>query len=132
MIYEFTNIKKIEFSSQEVYKQYSLTDISESFSLSLMWNILRGLLLSLTGCYYHVIHTFQSESTFYSCLNLKELLAQNICDISSLSGSNTGFTSTFQSWIVKNTEKTLLDLVSRKLPQWLGLRDRIYWNFCML
>ena len=36
MIYEFTNIKKIEFSNQEVYKQYSLTDISESFSLSLM------------------------------------------------------------------------------------------------
>ena len=132
MIYEFTNIKKIEFSSQEVYKQYSLTDISESFSLSLMWNILIGLLLSLTGCYYHVIHTFQSESTFYSCLNLKELLAQNICDISSLSGSNTGFTSTFQSWIVKNTDKTLLVLVSRKVPQWLGLRDRIYWNFCML
>ena len=29
----------------------------------------------LTTCYYHVTHTPQSESTLYSCLNVKELLA---------------------------------------------------------
>ena len=28
-----------------------------------------------TVCYYHVTYTFQSESTLYSCVNVKELLA---------------------------------------------------------
>ena len=28
----------------------------------------------LTICYYHVKYEFQSESTLYSCLNVKELL----------------------------------------------------------
>ena len=27
----------------------------------------------LTVCYYHVTYMFQSESTPYSCLNVKEL-----------------------------------------------------------
>ena len=31
----------------------------------------------LTVCYYHVTCAFQSESTLYSCLNVKELLARN-------------------------------------------------------
>ena len=34
---------------------------------------------------YHVTYTFQSESTLSSCLNVKELLAQNRRDIWSLS-----------------------------------------------
>ena len=37
----------------------------------------------MTECFYHVTHAFQSESTLYSCLNVKELFARN-----SLSGSN--------------------------------------------
>ena len=28
-------------------------------------------------CYYHVTYAFQSESTHYSCLNVKELIARN-------------------------------------------------------
>ena len=39
----------------------------------------------LTVCSYHVTYLFQSESTLYSCLNVKELLAQNRCKIWSLS-----------------------------------------------
>ena len=42
----------------------------------------------ITACYYHVTYAFQSESTVYSCLNIKELLAQNRRGISSLSDSN--------------------------------------------
>ena len=38
---------------------------------------------SMTECFYHITYTFQSESTHYSFLNVKELLARN-----SLSGSN--------------------------------------------
>ena len=42
----------------------------------------------LAVCYYHVTHAFQSESTFYNCLNVKETLAQNRRNIWSLSNSN--------------------------------------------
>ena len=40
---------------------------------------------TLTVCFYHVTYAFQSESTLYSCLNVKELLAQcrrKICILS--------------------------------------------------
>ena len=36
---------------------------------------------TLTVCYYHVTYAFQSESTLYSCLNVKELLPRNRRDI---------------------------------------------------
>ena len=39
-------------------------------------------------CSYHVMYAFQSESTLYICLNVKELLAQNRRNISSLSDSD--------------------------------------------
>ena len=32
---------------------------------------------SLTVCYYHVMYTFQSESTLCSCLNVKKIHARN-------------------------------------------------------
>ena len=38
--------------------------------------------------YYHVTYAFQSESALYSFLNIKELLAQNRCDIWSFSDNN--------------------------------------------
>ena len=38
--------------------------------------------------YYHVTHVFQSESTLYSFLNVKELLAQNRRDLWILIDSN--------------------------------------------
>ena len=31
----------------------------------------------LTDCFYHVTYEFESESTLYSCLNVKELLARS-------------------------------------------------------
>ena len=42
----------------------------------------------LTVCSYHVTYAFQSESTFYSCLNVKKLLARNRREIWSLSDCN--------------------------------------------
>ena len=38
----------------------------------------------LSVCFYHVMCTFQSESTLYSCLNVKELFTRNRRDIWSL------------------------------------------------
>ena len=42
----------------------------------------------MTACYSHVTYMCQIESTLYSCLNVKELLAWNKCDNWSLSDSN--------------------------------------------
>ena len=42
----------------------------------------------LSVCSYHVMKVFQSESTLYSCLNVKELLAWSRCKIWSLSYCN--------------------------------------------
>ena len=44
--------------------------------------------LFLTVCYYHVTYLFPSESTLYSSLNVKELLANNRRGIWILSDSN--------------------------------------------
>ena len=43
---------------------------------------------TLTVCSYHVMYTFQSESTLCSCLNVKELPAWNRCDVWNLSDCN--------------------------------------------
>ena len=53
---------------------------------AIFWELICTVLL--TVCYYHVSYTFQSESTIYSCLNAKELLARNRRDIWSLSDRN--------------------------------------------
>ena len=42
----------------------------------------------LTVCSCHVTYAFQSESTIYSCLNVKELLARSRCEIWSLGDCN--------------------------------------------
>ena len=62
---------------------------------------------NLIVCYYHVTYAFQSESTFYSCLNVEELLARNRCDIWSLSNSNGIWTHNHlvQKRALKNLEK---------------------------
>ena len=47
------------------------------------WAVLWVLVCTvrLTLCYYHVTYAFQTESTIYSCLNVKEHLVRNRCDI---------------------------------------------------
>ena len=45
-------------------------------------------------CYYDVTYSFKSESTLYSFLNIKELLARNLRDIRSLKQTATGFEPT--------------------------------------
>ena len=52
-------------------------------------------------CSYHVTHAFQSESTLCSCLNVKELLAQNRRQIWSL--SDCSWTRTHNHLVHKRT-----------------------------
>ena len=64
-------------------------------------------------CSYHVMYAFQSESTLYSCLNVKELLAQSRCKIWSLSDCN--WTRTHNHLVHKWTLSHLA-----KLAKWLS------------
>ena len=56
-------------------------DKAKHFSLKYAWKLtLFNIFVTrvyLTVCYYHVTCTFQSESTLYSCLNVKDLSARN-------------------------------------------------------
>ena len=71
-------------------------------------------------CSCHVTHAFQSESIFYSCLNVKDLLARSRPKIGSLSDCN--WTPT-QNHLVR--KKTLDQLA--KLAKWLSVPLRTKW-----
>ena len=81
----------------------------------------------LTACCCHVTFTFQSHSTLYSCVNLKELLAWSRCEISSFSDCNWART---HNLLVR---KTTLNQFS-KFTKWLRyvLSTYLYGAFdCM-
>ena len=61
-----------------------------------------------TVCSCHFTYAFQSESTLYSCLNIKELLAQSRCEIRGLSDCNC--TRTQNHLVRKRTLKNLAKL----------------------
>ena len=64
-------------------------------------------MVHLTVCCDHVTYAFQSEFTLYSCMNIKELLAPNRRDISSLGDSNGTWTHnrSVRKWVVNNLAK---------------------------
>ena len=71
----------------------------------------------MTVCSCHVTYTFQSESTLYSCLNVKELLARSSCQIWSLKDCN-------WTW----TQNHLVDKQTlNHLAKWLSVRLRAKW-----
>ena len=85
-----------------------------------IWNLSDWALLwvfictvHLTECSYHFTYTFQSESTLYSCLNVKELLARNRRDIWNLNDCNG--TWTHDHLVRKRTPHHLA-----KLTKWLS------------
>ena len=57
--------------------------------------------MHLTVCSCHVTYAFQSESTLFSCMNVKELLARNRCKIWSLNDCN--WTQTHNHLVCKQT-----------------------------
>ena len=79
-------------------------------------------------CYYHVTCAFQSISTLYSCINVKEFLAWNRRNIWSLSDYNG---TLIQNLLVR--KRTLNHLA--KLAEWLScvVSTYLYGAFdCML
>ena len=73
----------------------------------------------LIVCSYHITYAFQSESTFYSCLNVKEFLARNRREIWSLSDCN--WTQTHNHFARKQAISHLA-----KLAKWLYCVVSIY------
>ena len=66
----------IEISKQKIIfaKDYVSNFFEETFMIKKVKN-------NMTVCSCHVTYAFQSESTLYSCLNVKELLSRNKRDI---------------------------------------------------
>ena len=84
-------------------------------------------MVHLTVCSCHVTNMFPSESTFYSCLNAKELLTPNRHKIWGLSDCNC--TQTHNDLVHKQTPNHLA-----KLAKWLSciLSTYLYGAFdCM-
>ena len=77
----------------------------------------------LIVCSHLVTYALPRESTFYSCMNVKELLARNRHDIWSLSDSN-GI-RTHNHLVHKRTLSRLAKLAS--LAKWLTIRLRTKW-----
>ena len=71
----------------------------------------------MTVCSCHVTYAFQGESTLYSCLNVKELLARSMREIWRLSDCN--WTRT-QNHLVR--KRTL-----NHLAKWLSILVRTKW-----
>ena len=76
--------------------------------------------IALSVCSYHVMYVFQSESTLYSCLNVKEFLARSRREIWSLSDCN--WTRTQNHLVHKRTLNHLA-----KLAKWLSVRLWTKW-----
>ena len=55
---------------------YSYTQVDTKMNFATFLEFMQNR-ISITVCYYHVTYAFQSESTLYSCLNVKELLARS-------------------------------------------------------
>ena len=88
---------------------------------------LENLPINLTVCSYHVTYMFQSEFTLYSCLNVKELLAQSRRKIWRLSDCN--WTRNQNHLVHKRTINHLA-----KLAKWLScvVSTYLYGGFdCM-
>ena len=82
--------------------------------LASYWTVLWVLICTvhLILCCYHVTCTFQSESKFYSYLDVEELLAQNKRNIWSLSDCNR--TRTHNHLVCKQTLNYLAERASRR------------------
>ena len=89
---------------------------------------IRILRILLTVCSCHVTYVFQRETTLYSCLNVKGLLARSRLEIWSLSDCN--WTRTHNHLVRNQTLYHLAKLAKlASLAKWLSvhLRTKLLW-----
>ena len=80
--------------------------------------------VNLTVCSYYVMYTFESESILYSCLNVKELLAQSRREIWSLSDCN-------GTWIHNHlVRKRTLNHLAKEQGVGQGISCFLFSRFC--
>ena len=79
----------------------------------------------LTVCSYHVTYMFQSESTLCGCLNVKELLVRNRCEIWSLSDCNC--TRTHNHLVHKQALSHLVKLATFGYWWSINLQTKWFW-----
>ena len=77
----------------------------------------------LTVCFCHVTYAFQSESTLYSCLNVKELVALSRREIWSLRDCN--WTQTHNHLVLKQTLNHLTKLYLHLWTKWLWVQVQL-------
>ena len=87
------------------------------------WILTKKSIVSLTVYSYRVTYAFQSESTLYSCLNVKELLARSRREIWSLSDCN--WSRTNNNLIHKRKLNHLVNWSN--LAKWLSVRLWTKW-----
>ena len=87
---------------------------------AVFWVLICTVHLTVYSC--HVTYKFESESTLYSCLNVKELLARSRREIWRLSDWN--WTRTQNHLVCKRTKLTLV--------KWLNIRLWTLWCFILL
>ena len=87
----------------------------------------------LTVCSYHITYAFQSKSTLYSCLNVKELLAWSRHKIWSLSDCKSSWTHNHlvHIWILNHLAKLAKPA---SLAKWLSIHlwTKCFWVWVQL
>ena len=84
----FSRMSQGSPSDLKTFLWFTLLVLVIVFPFLFSYEICFIILKTLTVCYYHVTYEFQSESTLYGCLNVKDLFAWNRRHIWSLSDSN--------------------------------------------
>ena len=85
-IWSLNDTNRIQIHNHLVINKHSTIQPNWLNDWAVLWVFICRV--HLTVCYYNVTNAFQNESTGYSCLNVKKLLAQNWHDIWSLCNSN--------------------------------------------
>ena len=88
-------------------------------------------MLWMIVCSYHVTYSFHCESTFHSCLNVKELLAQSRRHIWRLIDCNGSRLTSFAKWLSDRSQTTWL-WVQVPLQSLRLLLLRKFWVLCFL
>ena len=114
-VFRSLNLPYFNSHTTGLFTKLKLLKVRDVFSLK------RFIFMTVYSC--HVTYAFQSESTIYSFLNVKELLAWRRCKIWSLSDCN--WSQTHNRLTHKRTLNHLDKLAS--LAKWLSVRLWTKW-----
>ena len=124
-IYSLSDCNRTQIHSHLVHKR-TLNHIANWAN---DWAVLRVLIstVHLTICSYHVTYVLERESSLYSCLNVKELLARSRGEIWSLSECN--WTRTHNHLVHKETLNHLANWPNDWAALWV-LICTVYLTAC--